>query len=50
MTDKYYIPKCFVKLPQKMFFNSKKQKIVFRGPIKYFESAPRELGRFRDGK
>ena len=32
-----------------MFFYSKKV-FVFRGPIKYFESAPSELGRSGDGK
>ena len=31
-----------------MFFNSKK--IAFRGSIKYFESAPPELGQSGDGK
>ena len=35
---------------RKCFLTQKKKKIVFRGPIKYFESAPRELGRFRDAK
>ena len=32
-----------------MFFKSKKV-FAFRDPIKYFESAPSELGRSSDGK
>ena len=35
-----YLKKCF--LTQKNF--------AFRGPVKYFESAPPELGRSGDGK
>ena len=32
-----------------MFFNSEKM-FAFRGPIKYSESAPPDLGRSGDGK
>ena len=35
-----------------MFFNAKKKKkkFAFRGPIKYFELAPPELGQLGDSK
>ena len=33
-----------------MFFNSKKIIFAFRGPIKYFELVPAELGQLGDTK
>ena len=34
----------------KVKLNAKIKKIAFRGPVKYFESAPPELSRSGDGK